>query len=210
MRVKKRSPAIDDGDPVALKLVLDYTHLVADGDRQPLHQVVDREMLFETVALAVESTLRPAGEVEHRLAQGLAGDGAGMDGNTAHHVAPFDDGRAFTELGGLNGGPLAGRAATDDQEIVIKHGFTLRVCFSRKRMCAGHALHAGLDANREVWLFQMSGEQQRHACNAWPAPRVEYKRASAALHRLPMEWPLAACCVLHPSILYSNASFVFC
>jgi hypothetical protein len=39
-------------------------------------------------------------------------------------------------------------------------------------MCAGRALRAGLGKSRAVWSFQTSGEQQRHARNAWPARRV--------------------------------------
>ena len=39
-------------------------------------------------------------------------------------------------------------------------------------MCADLVLRAGLGASCEVWLFQMSDEQQRHARNAGPARRV--------------------------------------
>ena len=39
-------------------------------------------------------------------------------------------------------------------------------------MCAGPALRAGVGANCEVWLFQISNEQQRHVRNAGPARRV--------------------------------------
>src|SRR5262249_43819681 len=76
-------------------------------------------VLLDRVGRAVDAALAVPGEVEHRLAQGLAGDGAGVDAHAAHHRLALHDGHALIQLGRLDGRPLAGRAGTDDQHIVV-------------------------------------------------------------------------------------------
>ncbi len=56
-------------------------------------------------------------------------------------------------------------------------------------MCADLALRAGLGASCEVWLFQMSGEQRRHARNA-----AEGLHTTGRLRRTPRALP-AGCCM---------------
>ena len=41
--------------------------------------------------------------------------------------------------------------------------------FCVQTLRADHALRAGLGTSCEIWSFQMSSEQQRHARNAWSA-----------------------------------------
>ena len=45
------------------------------------------DVLLHAVGAAVEAALAPAGEIEHRLAQGLRGDGAGVDRDAADAAA---------------------------------------------------------------------------------------------------------------------------
>ena len=68
---------------------------------------------------------RAPGElVEHRHAQRLGGDRAGVDGDAAEALLALDDGDALAELGGLDGGLLAARARADDEEVEV-HGASL-------------------------------------------------------------------------------------
>ena len=62
--------------------------------------------------------------VEHRDAQRLGGDRAGVDRDAAEPLAALDDGDALAELGGLDGGLLAARARADDEEVEV-HGASL-------------------------------------------------------------------------------------
>ena len=68
---------------------------------------------------------RAAGElVEHRHAQRLGRDRAGVDGDAAEPLAALDDGDALAELGGLDGRLLAARAGADDEKVEV-HGASL-------------------------------------------------------------------------------------
>src|SRR5262245_32031005 len=64
---------------------------------------------------------RGARDPEHRLAERLAGDGAGGDAHAADDPTLLDDRRPVAELGGLHGGALAGRAAPETEEIEVVH-----------------------------------------------------------------------------------------
>jgi hypothetical protein len=66
--------------------------------------------------------LRAAGEAreEHDgLAEGLAGDGAGVDADAADAALLLDDRRALAELGRLDRRPLAGGPAPDADEVEL-------------------------------------------------------------------------------------------
>ena len=68
---------------------------------------------------------RPPGElVEHRLAQRLGRDRAGVDRDAAEPLPALDDRHALAELGGLDGRPLAAGPRADDEEIQV-HGASL-------------------------------------------------------------------------------------
>src|SRR5262249_46833667 len=91
--------------------------LVADGD-----QVIDGDVALDAVALAEESALVAAGQVQGGLAEGLGGDGAGVDLRPADDGVALDDDDALAELGGLDGGLLPGRPGADDGNVVVAHG----------------------------------------------------------------------------------------
>jgi len=84
-------------------------------------QVGDGDVLLEAVALAVQIALGEAGEVENRLAQGLGGDGAGVDGDPTDHVGAVDDGDPAAELGRRDGSLLAARAGSYDKHVEVGH-----------------------------------------------------------------------------------------
>ena len=89
--------------------------------RRRTQQVFGLDVLLDAVGAAVEAALAPAGEVQHRLAQGFRGDGAGMHRHAADPPALFDHQHRAAELGGLDRGPPPGRAAADDDEVVPGH-----------------------------------------------------------------------------------------
>src|SRR5581483_9799938 len=72
---------------------------------------------------AKNSTTGDAGQMKNRFAQGLAGNGAGVDGCATKHVVLLDNDDALTKLGGLNSRLLARGAGPDDGTIKMSHGF---------------------------------------------------------------------------------------
>src|SRR6476646_11568142 len=121
MWIDETGLAVDHVDAVAGHLILDEGDLVRDHVVGAEGEVLDRDVGFHTIAGAVEIALSEAGQVEDGLAQGFAGNGAGMDANAADHLLPLDDADVFSELGGLNGGLLTGRPRANDQKVVVPH-----------------------------------------------------------------------------------------
>ena len=117
VRIQELREPADHLHPVARQLVLDDLDLVADGDVQPLEQVRRRDVRLHPVAAAVDALLAPAAEVEHGLAQRLAGDRAGVGGDAADDLPALDDGGALAQLRCLDGGALAAGSAADDQQV---------------------------------------------------------------------------------------------
>jgi hypothetical protein len=98
-----------EGDVVAGELAADDVDLSADHVLGTGGQVGDGDVLLQPVALPVQIALGETGEVEHRLAQRLGGNGAGVDGDPADHVGAVDDGHSAAQLGRGDGGLLATR-----------------------------------------------------------------------------------------------------
>ena len=110
---------LDHGHVVAGELVLDHVGLSPDDVLVPGAEVVDRDLLLHPVALAVHAALGEPGEVEDGLAERLRRDGP-ADHAHAAHLAPLGDGGALPQLGGLDGGLLAGGPAADRQQVVFE------------------------------------------------------------------------------------------
>ena len=66
--------------------------------------------------------LRTLREVEHGLPERLAGDGAAVQTDSAHHALALDEGGALAKLGGLDGGALTGWPAADAQQVEVDVG----------------------------------------------------------------------------------------
>ena len=117
--------AEQQADAVAAELLAHHLRLGADDARRAVHQELDRLAL---AALRVERVghveRAPRELVEHRDAQRLGGDRAGVDRDAAEPLAALDDGDALAELGGLDGRLLAARAGADDEEVQV-HGASL-------------------------------------------------------------------------------------
>ena len=121
VRVDELRGADEQRDVVARELVADDVDLPVDHMRRPGGQVGDRDVLLDPVGLAVQLALGQAGQVEHRLAQRLGRDGAGVDADAAHHVAAFDDRGPMAQLRRGDRRLLAGRSGTDDDHVVRVH-----------------------------------------------------------------------------------------
>ena len=60
--------------------------------------------------------------MQDRLADGFAGDRAGVDGGSADHFQFFNEGGPLSKLRGLNRGALSAGPGTDNDKIVLFHG----------------------------------------------------------------------------------------
>ena len=134
----KRAVPVHRVDAVAGELVLQHLDLVVERHVQPRHQVVGLDVLLDPVGAAVEAALAPAGEVQHRLAQGLGRDGAGMDRDAADPPALLDHQHRLAELGGLDGGAPPGGAAADDDEVVPGSRRATPVLLKAHERCCGN------------------------------------------------------------------------
>ena len=94
---------------VARELVPGYVNLVPNDLIGAEEQVLDRNVLLDGVRDAVEGALAEARQIEYRLSKGLAGNRSGVDADPAKYRPALHQRHALVELGGLNGGTLAGR-----------------------------------------------------------------------------------------------------
>src|SRR5713101_4525848 len=117
IRVLKGCLAADAFDLMECEVLQNAPALHVDDFTLVVHEVVDSKILLEGVVDSVEAALLEAGKVESGFAQGLAGNGAGIDATAAHMLGALDDGNAFAEIGGLGGALFTSRAAADYDEI---------------------------------------------------------------------------------------------
>ncbi|VAZ59921.1 hypothetical protein LAUMK7_02354 [Mycobacterium kansasii] len=108
-------------DPVAHQLIAYHVDFLADHMLGPGQQIGRGDPVLDTVARPVEFALIHAGEVEHRLAQRLRWDGAGVDADAAQHSATLDDRNGFAQLGRGNGRLLAARPRAENHHVVLAH-----------------------------------------------------------------------------------------
>jgi hypothetical protein len=88
VRIEEAGHAGNGAHPVAGELMLQHIDLMIEGHVQPHHQVLGLDVLLDPVGAAVKPAFPPAGQVQHRLAQGLRRDGAGVD-RYAADLRPF-------------------------------------------------------------------------------------------------------------------------
>src|SRR5262249_42536167 len=115
VRIDERSFAAKYLNAVASGLVLEDLPLglVDVADHEP--QVVHRDVALAAVLLFVDIAMPIAGEMENRFADGLRGDGAGVERDaTQEFLLPLNDGDAPVLFGSCNRCFLAGGSATND------------------------------------------------------------------------------------------------
>jgi hypothetical protein len=111
VRANEAGRAVEHTDAVSFELLSDDGHLSVDDRVHTLQQVGAADLLFEFVVASVEGALAVAGQVEHGLAERLAGDGADVQRHAARHLSAVNNRHAFAELGRGDGpfwpaGPL--------------------------------------------------------------------------------------------------------
>src|ERR1017187_2277218 len=117
VRVFERTTAADEFDAMQGQILQNALPLHFNHFALVVHEIIDRQILFQRVVDAVEATLLEPGKVESGFTQRLTGDSAGVDAAPAHILSAFDDGDAFAKIGGLRTRLLACRAAADHDEI---------------------------------------------------------------------------------------------
>src|SRR5258708_24565231 len=117
MGVYKGGLAGHELDIVECEVFQNAAALHVDDFTLVMHEIVDGKIFLERVVDTVETALLEAGKVECRFAEGLAGNGTGIDATAAHMFGALDDGNAFAEIGGLGAAFFTGGAAADDELI---------------------------------------------------------------------------------------------
>src|SRR5712692_9862379 len=130
IRVLKGCLAADAFDLVECEVLQNAPALHVDDFTLVVHEIVDGKIFLERIVDSVETALLEAGKVERGFAEGLAGNGAGIDTTSAHMLGALDDGNAFAEIGGLGAAFFTSRAAADHDQIETvarSHEFLRRV-----------------------------------------------------------------------------------
>ena len=130
-RVQKTGLSGDHFHPVARQLRLGHVDFRFDHLIDPEPQVRHGDLFLDAIVDAVDALVLEPGEVHHGLPHGFAGDGAGVDAGAAHDFALFDHRHAAAAFGALNGCPLAGRSAPDDDDVKFLHS-SLEKTFGRR------------------------------------------------------------------------------
>ena len=121
VRAGESPGAGEDRDAVPGQLAADDIALPADHVLGPGGQVGDGDLVLEPVGLPVHLPLVEAGQVEHRLAEGLGRDRAGVQAHPAEHARPLDDGDLAIQLGRGDRSLLAAGPGSDNDEVEFVH-----------------------------------------------------------------------------------------
>ena len=120
MRVLKRSLRMRQLDVVALQLMAHHVDFMADHRVDPKEQVLQGDFFLDLVGLAVDRVFAIAGEIEHRLAHGLARNRADVHAGSADDRLALDDHHALAQLGRLNRGVMTRRAGPDRYKVIFE------------------------------------------------------------------------------------------
>src|SRR5216683_915479 len=120
--VGKAGHAGDDLDAVARELRANDVDFGLDDVLRAEREIGHGDLFFHAIVHSVDVLVVEAGEVQHRFANGFAGNGSGVDGRAADDFELLDEGDALAELGGLDRRALARGPGTNDDEVVLFHG----------------------------------------------------------------------------------------
>ena len=119
VRIDEAGNAMDHVDAVARELRLGHVHFGLDHRLDAEGQVGHGDLFLHPVVDAVDRAVVVAGEVQHRLAHGLGGDGAGVDADAADHRAGLHNGHPLVHLGCGHGGSLPGGPGANDDQVIL-------------------------------------------------------------------------------------------
>src|SRR5260370_718929 len=175
-------------DMVECEVVQNAEALHVDDFTLVMHEIVDGKIFLERVVDTVETALLEAGKVECRFAEGLAGNGTGIDATAAHMFGALDDGNAFAEIGGLGAAFFTSRAAADHDQIETvarSHEFLRRVltcgpAFPIPEDCRGRGQKARKFVAGACWIvpfaetdpFEARGKRGKPGSDSYPHPGV--------------------------------------
>jgi hypothetical protein len=123
-------------DVVARELRLGDVHLRLDDVLHAEGEVRHGDAFLHPVVHAVDGLVVVTGEVQHGLAHGLGGDGAGVDAGASNDLAHLYERDFFAQLGGIDGGTLTGRAGANYKEV-INSSHRPRSVSIQKMRCGG-------------------------------------------------------------------------
>ena len=147
------------------------------------NEVVDRDLVLDPVALAVDLALGHAGQVEDGLAQRLGRDRARVHADAADHVPPLDDRRRAGRAWPPGSRPSGRRGRSrDDEVVVMRHTAQQRICPRRSP--------PGRTATRWCRFRRPDGRRQR----GWRSSSrcVHQPSGAGQLRRAPRERRLSA------------------
>ena len=107
--LQKAGPAVEDIDAIARELRLRHIHLGLDHLGDAKAQVGHGDVVFDPIIDAVDPLKFEAGEMQHGLAHGLAGDGSGVDADATDDVALLHQNHTMAAFRALDSGPLTRR-----------------------------------------------------------------------------------------------------
>src|SRR2546422_178002 len=119
MRIQKCGLSAHEVDMVKREIFQDAPALHVHHFALVMHEVVNGKIFLERIVDTVEAALLQAREIQRGFAEGLAGNGTGIDTTAAHMLATLDDGHAFAKVGSLSASLLTGGAATADEQNAI-------------------------------------------------------------------------------------------
>src|SRR2546428_12080060 len=117
MRIQKCGLSAHEVDMVKREIFQDAPALHVHHFALVMHEVVNGKIFLERIVDTVEAALLEAGKIERGFAEGLAGNGTGIDTTAAHMLAALDDGHAFAKVGSLSASLLTGGAPASDGPV---------------------------------------------------------------------------------------------
>ena len=113
--------AIEHLDMVAVELMFQHVDLVIDGLAQARLEVFGGDVVLYPVGAPVKAAFAPARQVQHRLAQRLGRNRAGVGRHAAQPGLAVNHKNTPVQLARLDGRRAAGRAGADDDQVIMAH-----------------------------------------------------------------------------------------
>ena len=123
VRIAKRSLCRDRFNVITLQRRTRHVNLMPNHMVGAIQQIAHRDVLLHGIALAINAALSITRKVQHRFAQGFAGDGARVDAHAADDGLTLNNRHALAQLDALYSRPLPGGARTNHDEVifVVRH-----------------------------------------------------------------------------------------
>src|SRR5689334_15136920 len=136
MRIEKAGGAETHLDSITGHLVLHDLNFVLDDVVGAKGKVFNRDPLFETVGVAIDTALPESRQIEYGFAEGFARYRATVNADPADDFLPLDNANLLAKFRCLDRGFLTGRSGSYDEQIIVGHGCRGRTSLRlRSRTC---------------------------------------------------------------------------